>query len=149
MSGEGFPFQHDALALARWDYCLSPYAIPETNDPLSCSLRARQCGSHIASTGNRAWAGRASIPLSELLQPGVVNGWAGGSTCLQSDTQGACGLLLSERYGEDLWNAVGKARAQQAYAQVGNVKTPLPPAISTMHPTAFGSTKWLIDHYYR
>lgn len=147
MSGEGFPFQHDSLALARWDYCLSPYAVPETNDPLSCSLRARQCGSHIASTGNRAWARKAAGPLSELLEPGQVTGWAGGPKCLASDTRGTCGLLTSERYGNDLWSSIGKARAQQAYAEVSGMAVPPAPSLSTMHPVPFASLEWLITHY--
>jgi hypothetical protein len=151
MSGQGFPFQQDALALSRWDYCQSPYAVPDNNDPLSCSLRARQCGSHIASTGNRALARRVSGPLSEILEPPLVTGWAGGSNCLTSNTRGTCGLLTSERYGDDLWRSIGKTRARWAYDEMSGVTAPhaaaTTPSLSTIYPATFASPEWLIAHY--
>lgn len=147
MSGEGYPFQQDALALARWDYCMSPDAVPELSDPLTCSLRARQCGSHIASTGDRAWIGAASGPLTELLEPAIVTGWAGGRRCLASASKGTCNLMTSERYGTDLWHAVGRTRAREAYAKASGMNVPPSPPESVMHPVPFGSRAWLIAHY--
>lgn len=97
---------------------------------------------------DRRWAARASGPLSELLEPAVVSGWAGGSSCIESDTKGTCGLLSSDRYGNDFWKSIGRSRAKQAYAVVGGIPDAFDaPAVSTMHPMVFGSKEWLIKHY--
>ena len=153
MSGQGFPFQADALAFARWDYCQTPEAVPEFSDQLSCTLRARQCGSHIAATQDRAWLGMATGPLSSLLQPAVVTGWAGSESCVDVDTVGVCNLMSSDRYGPAFWEAVGRGRSILADDAIGRAQSgrpQRPPPLEAdvqITPAVFGSVAWLVQHY--
>jgi len=153
MSGQGFPFQADALALARWDYCQIPEAVPDISDPLSCTLRTRQCGSHIAATGDRRWMGEASAALGSRLEPAVVTGWSGTEDCLDVDAQGSCNLMTSDRYGPALWTAFGRERVMHANdavlrAQAGLSPEPRPlGGDEQIAPPVFGSVAWLVRHY--
>lgn len=153
MSGQGYPFQADALALARWDYCQIPSAVPDISDPLSCSLRTRQCGSHIAATGDNRWLSRASGHLMSRLEPAVISGWSGESGCVDVDAQGICNLMTSDRYGPSLWTTFGRDRARHANnavldAATGKAPDPMVPAgEAQITPPIFGSTAWLIHHF--
>lgn len=163
MSGQGFPFQADALALARWDYCQIPSAVPELSDPLSCSLRTRQCGSHIAATGDRRWMDRASAELMRRQEPAVVTGWSDSNNpgCIDVDApRGVCNLMSSGRYGPALWAAVGRSRAMSANDSVLLSQTGRQPSDNNITaepeggneqqqitPIVFGSLPWLVQHY--
>jgi len=153
MSGQGYPFQADALAFARWDYCQIPEAVPDISDPLSCALRTRQCGSHIAATGDKRWMGRASAALAGRLEPAVVTGWSGKEGCVEVDAQGSCNLMTSGRYGPALWTAFGRKRAAHANDTVLRAETGEPPRPAPLGgdeqitPPVFGSTAWLVQHY--
>ncbi len=152
MSGQGFPFQADALAFARWDYCQAPEAVPEFSDPLTCTLRARQCGSHIAATRDRRWLAQATAPLSGLLQPATVTGWAGGPGCVDAEAGGVCNLLTSDRYGPAFWTSAGRARAAAADRAVAHARFGVPPREDddgpvALAPPVFGSLSWLAQHY--
>lgn len=156
MSGQGFPFQADALALARWDYCQSPDEVPENQSLIACALRARQCGSHIAATGNQPWSSNANAMLGGLLEPVSITGWRGSSSCVDLDVPtGVCGLLASERYGPSMWKSVGKERAEFLNRAILGAKTgqkPKPPpaqADSQIEPPVFGSTEWMMMNYYK
>lgn len=158
MSGQGYPFQADALAYARWDYCQIPEAVPDISDPLSCTLRTRQCGSYIAATGDKRWMGRASAALASRLEPAVITGWSGTAGCVDVDApEGACNLMTSERYGPSLWNTFGRERVAHANdavlrAQTGQQRSPQQQPLSStgdeqITPAVFGSTAWLVQHY--
>lgn len=155
MSGQGYPFQADALALARWDYCQLPEAVPQISDPLSCALRTRQCGSHIAATGDKRWMGRASAALAGRLEPAVITGWSGREGCVDVDApEGVCNLMTSDRYGPSLWNTFGRDRAAHANdtvlrAQSGQPPQPGPQLLGDeqITPPVFGSIGWLVQHY--
>lgn len=150
MSGQGFPFQADALALARWDYCEDPSVAPVISDPLSCALRTRQCGSHILATGDKRWAALAGTALAARQEPAVVTGWAGKGRCVDAAVpEGACSLMTSERYGPSLWETIGRSRVVDADARVLAALTgkPPPPPVEPrdiwMKPPVFGSDDWL------
>lgn len=156
MSGQGFPFQADALALARWDYCEAPEAVPAISDPLSCALRTRQCGSHIAATGDRAWMGRATRALASRQEGALVSGWEGKAKCVEAAVpEGSCSLMTSARYGQALWETFGRRRAERANAAVQRASSgammPAPQqeeaAQAALHPPVFGSDAWLVQHY--
>lgn len=153
MSGQGFPFQADAFALARWDYCRIPESVPVTSDQLSCTLRARQCGSHISSTNDKRWLQLAAGPLGSLIEPAVVTGWQGSDGCVDVDATGVCNLMSSTRYGEAFWNSTGRDRSAAAddavHKSQGGVE-PKPPPIegdTKLTPPVFGSVGWLMGRY--
>ena len=153
MSGQGFPFQADAFAYARWDYCRTPEGVPDISDQLTCSLKARQCGSHIAATQDRRWRQLAAGPLGSLLGVAKVNGWDGTESCVDVDASGVCSLMGSDRYGPAFWEASGRRRAEDANAailQARSGKVPVPPELENraqLRPAVFGSITWLKQHY--
>jgi len=155
MSGQGFPFQADALALARWDFCEAPEAVPVISDPLTCALRTRQCGSHIVATGDKAWMARASRALASRQAGAVISGWEGKKGCVEAAVpEGSCSLMSSTRYGPALWEALGRQRAMAADAAVQHAASGARPLIlpeatdeAALRPPVFGSPSWLVAHY--
>lgn len=142
------------MALARLDYCRVPDAVPAVSDQLSCTLRARQCGSHISATQDRRWLGLASGPLGVLLEPASVTGWAGtDDSSIDVEASGVCNLMSSDRYGEAFWKSTGRARSALVDEAVLNAQSGIPPrrpppeTDAQLFPPRFGSVEWLLQHY--
>ena len=120
----GFPFPADRQAAARMDWCAPSIDAAGCSDALSCTLRARQCGSHIQATGDQAWAARAGPALEPLVAHPALLGWSRDRACPQVAAAGVCHLLTATGgYGGELWDAFGRARESAAYeAIVGSTR---------------------------
>ena len=70
------------------------------------------CANHAQNTGNAAFATSANVHLTELLAGPELKEW---TPCPEASATGVCGLLLTERYGPALWQAIGSQRERSIY----------------------------------
>lgn len=148
--GEGYPFPADRLALARLDFCLDPSTVllDASQDALTCTLRARQCGSHVVASEDADWNRRAMPSIYELVGAPRVDRWGGTPTCARTQVSGVCSLLATEdAFRDSLWNRVGRPREVALYQSVqGETPEPLP-AVNALGANGFGSKRWMAEHY--
>ena len=114
----GFPFPDDRLALSRLDYCTTRHC----DDVLSCTLRARQCGSYLQNSADEKTIERAIPVLQNILAPPVITEWQGACPMVAAD--GVCNLLTSNKNAAELWKAFGKERLDNFYAVLENRPPP-------------------------
>jgi hypothetical protein len=149
----GFPFPSDRLALARSDFCEDPdAAAAEPWDARSCQLRARQCATHVQSTGDRAWARRAVGPV---LEPAKVQSWRATEGCRDASVRGACSLLALQGDETDaLWRSAAATRIrtlyERAHAGAGGGGQPTPESIPLeLRGTLRESGAWWQQEYVK
>ncbi len=82
------------------------------------------------ATGNVAWGTLATPAFSQLLAAPKVLAW---TPCPQGAVSGTCGLLMGDRYGPPLWQAVGHEREEQLYDHI--VRGTRPDAIAAEAPS--------------
>lgn len=128
----GYPFPDDRLALARLDYC-SPVGC---SNALSCSIRARQCGSHLQASGDEKKILSAGPVLNTLLGPPDITAWEGA--CPSVSATGVCNLLTADRFADDLWYAFGEPRMKSLYSTLAGERTASPLGTDQVRQIALG-----------
>lgn len=150
----GFPFPSDRLALARSDFCEDPDASARTSwDATSCHIRARQCATHVQSTGDRRWAHKVIEPISHLLAPARVETWRATPGYVQGSALGGCQLMkLPGLAGEALGNTeLGPQSVRAAYSHIAGDHASLQPFQDKhegLAPTlTWGGQSWFSREY--
>ena len=148
------PFPPDKLAQMRQDFCINPENLSRSQDLLSCSLSAKQCGSYISAINDPLVANSAIEPLSRTMEGLSITGWLGNDVHQVLDGVGACSTLaVNDKYRSGLWNDMGYSSVKNAYIGVQNSLNKQPANMEVgnqqyvLTDPMFGSSKFFLARY--